>query len=135
MSNTKSITLQDLQSIIDATEDALNEWQGNGNLKFPDLVSSVAIKLGLDEKQAREADGIIRFYVRRNENFHVTRGQKGGIMRSSDRDKKLKAKETRAALKAEMKAKIDEKVSLPVDDDTSEDSEQDIEDQVFGDEE
>ena len=84
--------INDLLPVFEATELALNEWKGEGNLQFPILLGMVAIRLNWDEKQVRENDPFIRKYVRNHSEWHVTRGAHGGIMRSSDKQKKESVK-------------------------------------------
>lgn len=77
--------------VWEATEESLNEWSGSkpeGNLQFPALLGMVAVKMNWDEKQVRENDPIVRFYVRNNPDWHVTRGAHGGIMPAAAKQKK-----------------------------------------------
>lgn len=103
--------LDKLSTVFEATEEMLNDWNGEGCLQFPALMASVAVKLGLNEKQVRETDPLVRFYVRNNPDWHVTRGAHGGIMRISDKKSKEDAKAAKAALKAQMKASIENKTA------------------------
>ena len=82
----------DLRPIFRATNEALSEWTGEGNLQFPKLLEMLALKLNWGEKQLREADVLVRWYVRRHPDWHVTRGAHGGIMRASEKQKKEAAK-------------------------------------------
>ena len=107
MNTDMSKVMDQVSALFQATEDCLAEWQGDGNLQFPSLLESLATRLGWTEKQAREADPLIRFYVRNSENWYVTRGAKGGIMRASDRQKKQEAISNKEMLKKQMKAKIE----------------------------
>jgi hypothetical protein len=77
-----------------------------------------------NEKQVKEFDPIVRYYVRNNPEYHVTRGAHGGIMRSSDRQKKIQAQAEKAALKQQMRAKIENQ-----DQDSSEEQDSPEEDQ------
>lgn len=115
MSNdTITAILDDLTLMFDATDEILNEWTGNANLQFPLLVQMMAVKLNWDEKQMREADPLIRYYVRKHPDWHVTRGAHGGIMRISDKLKKEAAKLSKASVKDQLKAQIDSKIASSV---------------------
>ena len=106
----QSVTDQ-LVVVFKAADEILNDWQGEGNLQFPNLMGMLAVKMNWDEKQVRENDPVVRYYVRNNPEWHVTRGAHGGIMRSSDRQKKEQAKSAKEALKQQMKATIEAKVA------------------------
>lgn len=107
MSNTVQNVLDKLSTVFTVTEEMLNDWSGEGCLQFPALMASIAVKLNWDEKQVREADPLVRYYVRNNPNWHVTRGAHGGIMRLSDKQNRESAKQAKDALKAQMKAAIE----------------------------
>lgn len=116
----QSVTNQ-LVVVFRATDEILNEWQGEGNLQFPNLMGMMAVKMNWNEKQVREADPIVRYYIRNNPDWHVTRGAHGGIMRASERHKKDQAKAAKEAIKQQMKATIEAKVagnSAPSDSDS-----------------
>jgi hypothetical protein len=100
-----------LTVVFSAVDEILNTWEGEGNLQFPTLIGMMAIKMNWNEKQARENDPVIRYYVRNNPDWYVTRGARGGIMRSSDRQKKDQVKAAKDALKQQMKATIEAKVA------------------------
>lgn len=106
----QSVTDQ-LVVVFKAADEILNDWSGDGNLQFPNLMGMLAVKMNWNEKQVRENDPIVRYYVRNNPEWYVTRGAHGGIMRSSDRNKKDQAKAAKEALKQQMKATIEAKVS------------------------
>jgi hypothetical protein len=88
MSETITNNLEKLTAIFQATDQALSEWTGEGNLQFPVLLGMIAVRMKWDEKQVRDADPFVRFHVRNHPDWHVTRGAHGGIMRKSDKDKK-----------------------------------------------
>lgn len=88
MSETITNNLEKLTAIFQATDQALSEWAGEGNLQFPILLGIIAVRMQWDEKQVRDADPFVRFHVRNHPDWHVTRGAHGGIMRKSDKDKK-----------------------------------------------
>ncbi len=99
--------------IFNATEDALNEWTGTGNLQFPTLFTMIAVKMNWDDKQMREADPIIRYYVRNNPNWDITRGAKGGIRRMADKLKKEQAKSAKDAAKKQIQDLLAAKLMNP----------------------
>ena len=111
MSNTIQSVLDGLTTLWTATDQALNEWNGDGNLQFPVLLGMIGVKLNWDEKQLREADPLVRYYVRRNPDWHVTRGAHGGIMRASEKQKKDAFKSAKEAAKAQMAAALAAKVA------------------------
>jgi hypothetical protein len=108
MSNTTvNLVLDRLSAVFSATEEILNDWSSETNLQFPTLLSMMAAKFNWNEKQLKEADPVIRYYIRNNPNWYITRGAHGGIMRSSDRQKKQDALLAKETLKKQMKAKIE----------------------------
>ncbi len=111
MSDTIEKVVESLSVIFKATDEALNEWTGEGCLQFPNLIGTLALKLNWNEKQVRENDPIVRYYIRNNPNWYVTRGAHGGIMRVADKQKKEADRQNKAALKAQMKADIESKVT------------------------
>jgi hypothetical protein len=114
MSEVIQAALDRLAEIFTITDEVLNDWTGENNLQFPVLLGMIAVKMNWDEKQVREADPLIRFYIRNNPDWYVTRGAHGGIMRSSDKQKKELAKANKEAIKKQMQAIIDAKVAEAV---------------------
>jgi len=112
--NTITTILDDLTMMFEVTDEVLNDWNGDGNLQFPLLVQMMAVKLNWDDKQMREADPLVRYYVRKHPDWHVTRGAHGGIMRISDKLKKEAAKLSKASNKELLKAQIDAKIASSV---------------------
>ena len=88
MRNQIDNTLDDLKPIFKTIDDCLTEWKGDGNLQFPTLIGMIALKLSWDDKQLREHDAIVRFYVRKHPDWHVTRGAHGGIMPATEKHKR-----------------------------------------------
>ncbi len=124
MSDAVSNVLDQLSTLFQQIETVLNEWEGEGNLQFPSLMTMMATKFNWSEKQAREVDPIIRYYVRNSDNWHVTRGAKGGIMRASDRRKKQEAAAAKDSLKKQMRERIEAKtmpISASIDEQSSDD--------------
>lgn len=109
MSDTKEKVLKDIGELIDATDTALNEWAGEGNLQFPALLGMMAVRNNWDEKQVRRVDPFVREYVRSHPDWHVTRGAHGGIMRASEKQKKEAAKAAKDLAKKQMQEAIEAK--------------------------
>lgn len=103
--------LDELVPIFQAADTALNEWTGDGNLQFPVLLGMMAVKLNWDEKQVREADPLVRIYVRRHPDWFVTRGAHGGIMRSAEKQKKEAAKLAKDIAKKQMADAVEAKLA------------------------
>lgn len=112
MNDTIQKVTDSLSAIFAATDTALNEWSGEGCLQFPVLFGMLAVKMNWNEKQVRENDPIVRYYVRNNPDWYVTRGAHGGIMRISDKLKKETEKSNKEAIKAKIKAEIEAKAAL-----------------------
>lgn len=111
MSNSVQLVLDELANIYKVTDEVLSDWKGDGNLQFPVLMGMIAVKLNWDDKQLREADPLVRFYVRKHPEWYVTRGAHGGIMKVADRQKKESDKASKIALKNKMKADIEAQTS------------------------
>lgn len=107
----KSVFLEKMDQLFDATEKALSEWQGEGNLQFPHLVHTMAVKLNWDDETMRKNDPIVRNIVRDHPDWYVTRGAHGGIMRRSEKDKKDAAKAAKELAKQQMKEAIEAKAA------------------------
>ena len=123
MSNTIQTVLDNLASVFTATDQVLNEWNGEGNLQFPVLLGMIALKMNWSGDQMRQADPLVRYYVRNNPDWYVTRGAHGGIMRTSEKQKKEAALAAKAAAKAQMQAALEAKAAKTVDTATVSDSE------------
>jgi hypothetical protein len=78
----------------------------------------LAVKLNWDEKQVRENDPIVRYYVRNHPDWYVTRGAHGGIMRTTEKQKKEAEKTAKTTVKEQMKAAIEAKAAQAVTTDT-----------------
>ena len=109
--NIQQVT-ESLTAIFEATDEALNEWVGDGCLQIPNLIVTLALKLNWNEKQIRENDPIVRYYIRNNPEWHVTRGAHGGIMRTTDKQQKENAKAAKLAVKPQVQAAIEAKAAL-----------------------
>lgn len=113
--NTIESVLEELTSIYKVVDEVLASWSGDGNIQFPSLIGMVAVKLNLNDKQVRELDPMVRFFVRKHPDWYVTRGAHGGIMRVSDKQKKEAAKTNKSLIKEQLKAAIEAKVSQAAD--------------------
>jgi len=111
MSETISNNLEKLTAIFTATDQALSEWVGDGNLQFPVLLGMIAVRMKWDEKQVRDADPFVRFHVRNHPEWHVTRGAHGGIMRKSDKDKKEALRLAKELAKKQMSDALEAKAA------------------------
>jgi hypothetical protein len=98
-------------ALCKSVDEVLSTWSGNTNLQFPILLGMIAVKLSWTEKQARENDPIIRYYIRNNPDWHVTRGAHGGIMKSEDKHKKDALKLAKDAVKKQVQDMLDAKVA------------------------
>lgn len=111
MSKTVQDVLDKLSPLFQATDEVLAAWNGEGNLQFPTLLGMMAVKLNWDEKQVRENDPLVRYYVRNSPDWYVTRGAHGGIMRATEKQKKETAKLAKEIAKAQVAAAVEAKVA------------------------
>lgn len=109
--DTINTVIDELTAIFTATDEVLSDWRSETNLQFPTLVGMLAVKLNLDEKQMREVDPLIRYYVRKHPDWYVTRGAHGGIARIADKAKKEQAKTAKNTAKEQLQAQINAKVA------------------------
>jgi hypothetical protein len=92
-------------------DEVLNEWKGEGCYQFPALLGEIKLRMNWDDKQLRANDPIIREYIRNHSDWYVTRGAGGGIMRSTDKQKKDAVKIAKEKVKAELNAALDAEVA------------------------
>jgi len=109
MNNAKNV-IDDFSIVFETIEDTLNDWTGDGNLQFPALMGMLALKLNWIDKDMREADPIVRYYVRRHPDWYVTRGAHGGIQRMTEKLKKDAQRQAKEDAKRKMQEAIDEEV-------------------------
>lgn len=136
MSDPIQIAMDRLTPIFKVVDEVLGEWskdiKSEGCLQFPVLMGMLAVKTDWTDKQARENDPFIRWYVRNHPEWHVTRGAHGGIMKAEDKQKKEAAKNAKLAAKADMKAALEAelaaKKAAPIADQSAIDSESDSSD-------
>lgn len=112
--------LDKVSVIFEATNDVLNEWklsrQGDVCYKIPELVAQLAVKLNWNDKEVRENDALVRFFLRNNPDLFVTRGARGGVKFIEDQQARQAAQSSKTALKAQLKAKIEASaVGVPTD--------------------
>lgn len=110
MSNTVPQNIQtflnNLTPVLEVVDSELNDWNGEGCLQFPILMTKIAAKLSWDDKQMRAKEPIIREYVRTHPDWHVTRGAHGGIMRAAEKQKKEAVKAAKEKAKAELEVEL-----------------------------
>lgn len=106
--------LEQLAVIFSVTDDVLRDWDGKGNIQFPNLLGMLAVKMNWNEKQMREVDPLIRFYIRHNSDYYVTRGAHGGIMKSSDKQKKEMDKVSKDIIKKQMQKILEDKTATMI---------------------
>lgn len=111
MNNNVNNILEKLNPIFTATDEILSSWTGIGHLQFAVLSGMVAIKLNWTEKEVKDNDPLLRFFVRNHPDYYVTRGAKGGIGRLSDKQKKDQSSIMKENIKASLQAEIEAKTS------------------------
>jgi hypothetical protein len=120
MSDNVTKATEKFESIAKATEEALNGWSGEGCLQFPTLLGLMAVKFNWDEQEVRKNDPLIRFFIREHDEWHVTRGAHGGIMRMSDKQKKEQARTAKSAAKEAARAAVEASTTASTTSDTEE---------------
>ena len=99
----------DLWKFVD---EALSEYTGTDNLQLPTLMEILMAKMGLDVKQFRKLDALVRFYISEDHPDWVSRrGAHGGVMRRADVQKKAQDILNKMLEKNKLKAVIEAKVS------------------------
>jgi hypothetical protein len=116
MSDNIKKAVSEFEVIAKATEEALNEWSGEGCLQFPALLATMAVKFNWEEQEVRKNDPLVRFYIRQHADWHVTRGAHGGIMRMSEKQKKEQSKVAKNAAKEAARAAVEAKSDAPATD-------------------
>jgi hypothetical protein len=112
MSDTIENNLETLRALFQETDRALSEWTDEGkNLQFPVLLGMIAVRLNWNEKQVRDNDPIIRYHVRNHPDWYVTRGAHGGIMRTSEKQKKDNLRLAKELAKKQMADALEAKVA------------------------
>lgn len=98
--------LSELYDEIDAILDSSSE-----KLQVPELVLMIGNNRGMDEKESKELDHPIRYYLKNHDKWYLGRGAKGGILPLQVLKEKNKAKEEKESYKKEVLKKIEEKIN------------------------
>lgn len=109
-SNHVQTALDFCRPIFVETDTVINEWTGKDNLKFPELINMVALKLNISPELLPKVDPFIRYYVQSNPEFHAARGAKGGIERMSAYQARVKAQQSKAEAKKQVNEMIEAKL-------------------------
>lgn len=107
MDDVKKNIINKLDSLFTSIDEVISNWTGTDNLQFPVLLGMMSVKMGWDEKQVRENDPMVRYYIRNNPAWFVTRGAKGGIMRASDKQKKESLKVAKDVAKQQIQEALE----------------------------
>jgi hypothetical protein len=102
------------RSIFTETDTIINEYSGKDNMKFPDLINLVSIKLAFAPELLPQVDPFIRYYVRSNPEFHTSRGAKGGIERMSVYQARVKAQQAKSEAKKQITELLEAKLKGPI---------------------
>lgn len=112
MSNIVETVGADAMRVYSTALKFLEEWKFESNLQFPKLVEDVAKELKITEdRDLKELDAQIRYFVRRNPTYKAKRGAHGGIALASAEAQREAAKTARLAAKAEAAAKVEAQVA------------------------
>lgn len=93
--------------IFAAVDEILDAWTGTGCYKLPTLIEQIVERFGWDDKTLRAKDPVIRDFLRNHPKWYITRGAHGGIMRMSEKQKKVNIETAKAKAKAEVNAAIE----------------------------
>lgn len=97
--------------IFEEVESVLSEHNDDTCYKVPSLIKVLAVKLDWSEKQSRQNDQLIRFFLRDHSEYFITQGAKGGIQRKAVKAKKEQDKLLKDKLKEELKQIVEDKVA------------------------
>lgn len=111
----KSELIKYVSQIFDNTEEILSSHFVIGNedsYKLPLLVANVVAKLNVTNTDSaiKNADPIVRLFVRESDKWYSERGIKGGVKPIEIKNKSEAAKAAKEAAKNALKEKIAEKV-------------------------
>ena len=104
--------MNEFVSIFDATDQVLSEHKWDKNLPIPTLLASVAAKMNWDDKTTRLNEGAIKVYLRKHDDWYLTRGAKGGVQPAETRKKKEELKAAKIAFKIKLKEAIEQEIEL-----------------------
>lgn len=99
------------EPILQVVDEVLNEWSGEGCYQFPALLGQIKLKMNWTDQQLRANDPIIREYIRNHPDWYVTRGAHGGIMKSTEKQKKEELRLAKEKAKAELTAQLEAEVA------------------------
>lgn len=102
----KTVVLDLFYSIFEQVDIVLDSYQGSSKMQVPNLVAQVGKNLDMDDKQIKEADPIIRYYIRNHDKWCSSRGRTGGIELRDNKTAKLAAKAAQQEIKDQLKASI-----------------------------
>jgi hypothetical protein len=111
MSETIDKNLQTLRVLFEQVDEILDGWTKQVNLQVPVLLGMMAVRYNWDEKKVRENDPMVRFHLRNHPDWYVSRGAHGGIMPSSEKQKKDVALLTKASVKKQIQEVVEAKVA------------------------
>lgn len=100
-----------LTEVFETTESVLEDYKGDSNMQFPELLNLVADKLSWDKKQKAAFDGSIRMFIRNHDKWAVARGVKGGIMPASVKAERLSNKKTKKSEINEVKKLLEKELN------------------------
>jgi hypothetical protein len=110
MNDSIKASLATLEVLFEQVDNELNDYKDEKCLEVPTLIGVLATKYGWNEKEVKENDHLVRFYIRRHPDWVITRGAHGGITRRSNIQAKIQAKANKEAAKKLIKDAIDAKV-------------------------
>lgn len=98
-------------TVFEAAETALKAWDFQAkNYQFPELVEAVSQALGIsNDRDKKEIDGLVRYYVYRHDDYTSKRGAGGGVTLTALENAKRSTIEARKAAKAAAAAEIDKR--------------------------
>ncbi len=100
------------RSICQEAQKILDEHNFKENLQIPHLHLAVVARLKiLDADHMKDADSIIRMFVRHHGGYGITRGAKGGIMPIAKMQAKQALKDKKEQLKQELMQELEIKIT------------------------
>ena len=97
------LEIDNCYNVFSLTQEFLNDWVSDKNIQFSKILEFVCVKLSItDALRIKESDNLIRMFVRKHPDWHIIKGNKGGIMRMSKFKDKLAAKVEQNKLKEEI---------------------------------
>ena len=99
MNNNINEVLSKIGKIYEAADEIFYSWDGPGLLQVPNFMGMLAVKLDIEDKEIRNIDPLIRFYLKHHADFYIARGAKGGIDRRSNKTEKDNIKNQKDIIK------------------------------------